>query len=68
MLPGETSGTGWSAPVEPIAAAAPAQPIASAQPSGQISFAERFAAVFELIFFEQTPLMRRMEDLYAKVP
>jgi len=67
--PSETSGTGWSAPAsaEPIAPAAPAQPIASAQPSGQNSFAERFAAVFELIFFEQTPLMRRMEDLYAKV-
>jgi len=53
---GETSGTGWSLQVP----AAPA--------SGQSSFAERFAAVFEVIIFESPSLMRRMESLLSNTP
>ncbi len=55
---GETSGTRWS-----LQASAASAEMGSA--SGQSSFAERFAAVFEVILFERPSVMRRMEGLLS---
>lgn len=58
---GETSGTGPSLQVP----AAPASPAAEA---GQSSFADRFAAVFELILLERPSVMRRLEGALPRMP
>jgi len=58
---GTTSGTGWSLQV-------PAAPGDIAPTPGQSSFAERFAAVFEVILFERPLVMRRMEGLFSTAP
>lgn len=59
---GETSGTGWSLQVSAApdaeAALAPEQP----------SFADRFAAVFEVILFERPWVMRRIEGQFSRTP
>jgi hypothetical protein len=51
--PNETSGTGWNLQDRADAASVPERS----------SFAERFAAVFEVMFFYRASLIRRMEDL-----
>jgi len=57
--PDETSGTGWN-PQDRADAASVPMPLSVPERS---SFAERFAAVFEVIFFYRASVMRRMEDL-----
>jgi hypothetical protein len=58
---GETSGTGLSLQV-PVAPASPATA------AGQSSFADRFAAVFEVILFERPSVVRRMEGALPRTP
>jgi hypothetical protein len=59
--PWETSGTGPSVQ-------APVAPAGFATDAGQSSFADRFAAVFEVILFERPSVMRRMEGMSPRTP
>ncbi len=57
----QTSGTGPSLEV-------PAVPASPAAEEGQSSFADRFAAVFEVILFERPSVMQRMEGAFPRTP
>jgi hypothetical protein len=57
---GETSGAGWSLQIPATTVDAPPVP-------GQSSFAERFSAVFEVIFFERPSVVRRIEGLISNM-
>src|SRR5215470_2931952 len=52
----DTSGTGWNLQV-------PAAAVDASPAPGPSSFAERFSAIFEVVFFERTSLVRHIEDL-----
>lgn len=62
----ETSGAGWSVPVR-AAALHTTPPPGQNSLSAQNSFAERFSAVFEVIFFESPSLMRRIEGVISSM-
>jgi hypothetical protein len=57
----ETTGTGSSLPAR-------VAPNGSATEAGQSSFADRFAAVFEVILLERPSVMRRMEGMFPRTP
>jgi len=61
LLIAETNGTGWSLQVPTAAINASSVP-------GQSSFAERFSAIFEVVFFERPSLVRYIESRTTNMP
>jgi hypothetical protein len=58
--PAETSGAGWSLQARAVTFDATSVP-------AQNSFTERFAAVFEVVFFESPSVVRRIEGLISNM-